>query len=126
MEASDKNLVAVIDYERLVSLYGDNPRLIRNTFGLFLDSVLPDFEKLDRDVYLQQWPEIANAMHQVLPWLGMVGLTQLETDFRNLEDMVKGNPQSEPFLTAWGQFKSGFDLGVVKIRDELARMNDLA
>lgn len=123
MEASDKNPVVAIDYERLISLYGDNPRMIRNTFGLFLNEVLPDFEKLELKICQQQWPEAATTIHQLLPWLGMVGLTQLEAEFRSLERMAQDNVQPEPVQVFWNQFKSGFDRGVLLVREELARMN---
>jgi len=115
--------MVAIDYERLISLYDDNPRMIRHAFGLFLNEVLQDFETLDLKIYRQQWTEAATSIHQLLPWLGMVGLTQLEAEFRSLEMMTKENLQPEPVQVFWNQFKSGFDRGVLLVREELARMN---
>jgi len=85
--------------------------------------VLPDFEKLELKICQQQWPEAATTIHQLLPWLGMVGLTQLEAEFRSLERMAQDNVQPEPVQVFWNQFKSGFDRGVLLVREELARMN---
>ncbi|QJW88322.1 Hpt domain-containing protein [Spirosoma taeanense] len=111
-----------IDHERLNKLHSGDRRQIISVFQLFLDEVLPDFLELEQGMQQQQWPEVADMAHKIVPWVGMVGLTSLETELRSLEKQAKHNPTTQSMTASWDRFKAGLDRTVPLLRQELARM----
>lgn len=112
-----------IDHERLDRLHDGSRSQIISVLHLFLDEVMPDFGPLDEAVRQHQWPEAADMAHKIVPWVGMVGLTTLETELRNLEIRAKTTPDADGVTDQWLRFKTGLNQAVPLLRQELARLS---
>ena len=112
----------IIDYDRLNELYDGDNEQIASLFELFLDEEFPDFQVIENQIHQQHWPEVANIAHKMLPWVGMVGLTALETKLRRIETHAKMGTNTEEIISDWYQFKTGLDQATPLIRQELLKL----
>lgn len=111
-----------IDYERLDRLHGGSRSQILAVTTLFLDDVLPDFDPLADAVRQQQWASVADMAHKIVPWIGMVGLTSLETELRQLEIRAKTNPVANELTNHFWQIRDGIDQAIPLLRQELDKL----
>lgn len=121
---ADSDLVAyhVIDYQRLNELYDGDTEQIASLFELFLDEEYPDFQDIEHKIDQKQWPEVANIAHKMLPWVGMVGLTNLEAKLRNIESQAIDGSSTGEIMGIWNQFKTGVNQAIPLIRQELVKL----
>ncbi|QMW05844.1 Hpt domain-containing protein [Spirosoma foliorum] len=121
---ADSNSVALhaIDYNRLNELYDGDNEQIASLFELFLDEVLPDFDEIENEIDQQNWSEVAQIAHKMLPWVGMVGLTALEAKLRAIEAQAKAGSDKAEIMATWMQFKTGLSQARPLIREELVRL----
>ncbi|GAB4045375.1 Hpt domain-containing protein [Spirosoma litoris] len=121
---ADSNPVALhaIDYNRLNELYDGDNEQIASLFELFLDEVLPDFDEIENEIEQQNWSEVAQIAHKMLPWVGMVGLTALEAKLRAIEAQAKAGSGKAEIMATWKQFKTGLSQAMPLIREELVRL----
>ncbi|GAB4018534.1 Hpt domain-containing protein [Spirosoma sp. KCTC 42546] len=122
MADSDSVVSHVIDYQRLNELYDGDTEQIASLFELFLDETFPDFQDIDTKIDQHSWPEVASQAHKLLPWVGMVGLTTLETNLRSIEAQVADGAGKEEILATWNQFKTGLNQAIPLIRQELVKL----
>ncbi|WP_192579084.1 Hpt domain-containing protein [Fibrisoma limi] len=94
-----------IDHERLNRLHGGDQRQIVNVLTIFIDEVMPDFDDLEGSIQQEMWPDVADKAHKILPWMGMAGLTSLESELRSLEQLAKTNPAPDVLINHWKQFR---------------------
>lgn len=121
---ADSNPVALhaIDYQRLDELYDGDKEQIASLFELFLDEVFPDFDAIENEINQQNWTEVAQIAHKMLPWVGMVGLTALEAKLRTIEAQAKAGSNTDDMMTTWNQFKTGLNQAMPLIREELVKL----
>ena len=112
-----------IDHDRLDRLHDGSRNQIVSVLHLFLDEVMPDFDPLDEAVRQHQWPEAADMAHKIVPWVGMVGLTTLEMELRDLEIRAKTKPDAEGVTNHWLRFKTGLNQALPLLRQELDRLS---
>ncbi len=91
---------------------------------LFLDEVIPDFDQLEAGMEQQNWVGVADVAHKIVPWVGMVGLTSLEMELRQLEQSAKAAPEPEEVISRWNHFKAGLEQALPVLRSELDRLAD--
>ncbi|GAB3886382.1 Hpt domain-containing protein [Spirosoma agri] len=115
-------IVHSIDYERLRKLHSHDERLIINVLTLILDEVLPDFDTIEANIQKQEWAEAAHTAHQLIPWVGMAGLTSLENELRTFEQVAKRNPNADDIRSAWYQFRAGLDEAIPLLQQELTNL----
>lgn len=123
MADSESVVSHVIDYHRLNELYDGDTEQIASLFELFLDETFPDFQDIETKIEQNLWPEVANQAHKLLPWVGMVGLTTLETKLRSIEAQATDGSGKEEILATWHQFRTGLDQAVPMIRQELVKLS---
>ncbi|MVM37351.1 Hpt domain-containing protein [Spirosoma sp. HMF3257] len=121
---ADSNSIALhtIDYQRLNELYDGDNEQIASLFELFLDEVFPDFGEIENEIERQNWPEVAQITHKMLPWVGMVGLTALEAKLRTIEAQAKAGSARDEIMVTWSQFKLGLNQSMPIIREELVKL----
>ncbi|MVM34771.1 Hpt domain-containing protein [Spirosoma sp. HMF4905] len=122
MADSDPVALHIIDYQRLNELYDGDNEQIASLFELFLDEVFPDFDEIEAEIDQQNWPEVAQIAHKMLPWVGMVGLTALEAKLRTIETQAKAGANTDDIMATWNQFKTGLDQATPLIRQELVKL----
>ncbi|RYC67884.1 Hpt domain-containing protein [Spirosoma sordidisoli] len=113
-----------IDYPRLDRLHGGSRGQIVSVLHLFLDEVMPDFDQLEAGMAQQNWVGVADVAHKIVPWVGMVGLTSLEMELRQLEQYAKSAPEPEGVISRWNHFKAGLEQALPVLRSELDRLAD--
>ncbi|GAA4405056.1 hypothetical protein GCM10023187_23100 [Nibrella viscosa] len=118
-----KNTQRELDHERLYQLHGDSRSMLLIALDMFLDEVLVDFSVLENAVRSQNREEIADMGHKLVPWLGMVGLTHLETQLRQLVALAKSNADSTAITHSWEVFKTELDHMIPLVEAERRRLN---
>jgi len=96
-----------IDHERLNRLHSGDQQQIVNVLTIFIDEVMPDFDDLEGSIQQQVWADVVDKAHKIIPWIGMAGLTSLETELRSLEQLAKTNPAADVLTTHWNRFRQG-------------------
>ncbi|RCR69818.1 Hpt domain-containing protein [Larkinella punicea] len=84
-----------LDRARLLQLYEDDTETLISTIEMFLDEVVPAFQVLESLIESQDWTGVCGMTHQLRPWLGMVGLTQLEHRLEEVERLAKKKTEYE-------------------------------
>ena len=79
------------DRKRLRELYGTDAAHAADMFSTFLDDVVPELLQLPALYHGKDRKQVAALAHKLRPTLGMVGLTQLETDMLTLEKDLLAN-----------------------------------
>lgn len=113
-----------LDYERLQQLHGDSRSMLIVALDLFLDEVLGDFLALEHSVHAHDWNEVAGMAHRLIPWLGMVGLTQQETQLRRLMAQARQPADPVQLTRLWQQFKTDLDQMVPLVEAERKALVD--
>lgn len=104
MTDSSSNLSDQLDRERLLKLYEDDTEMMILSMELFLDEVIPNFLELEKLIEQQNWEALTGLTHQMRPWLGMVGMTNLENKLWDMEKMAKRNPDREIIMISCTEF----------------------
>lgn len=123
MNTTNTSTTSIIDYERLDRLYDGSPSMLAYGLAVFLDEVLLDIDRLEQEIGQQQWPVVADTAHKIVPWVGMVGLTGLESQLRELELQAKQKPVATTLVEQWLSFKVGLDQAIPLLQQELARLS---
>ena len=119
---STDNLIDKLDQKRLLQLYeGDTDMLIAH-IELFLSEVMPQFQDLERRVQILDWTGVTDLTHQLRPWLGMVGLTDLENRLWEIERVARSSPALETLLTLWSTFIEKLQQMTRVLGNELQRL----
>ncbi|WP_128547090.1 Hpt domain-containing protein [Larkinella soli] len=111
-----------LDHERLRQLHADDDGMIASAIEMFLSDVLSNFLEMDNLVCRQDWEELAGLSHQLRPWLGLVGLTSLESSLKDLESQIKTGPDPQALQTHWSQFRAGLSRMTPVLEEELQRL----
>ncbi len=75
-----------LDRKRLRDLYGTDAAYAADMFSTFLNDVVPELLQLPIVCHSPDRNQLTALAHKLRPTLGMVGLTQLETQLRTLEE----------------------------------------
>ncbi|GAB3933691.1 Hpt domain-containing protein [Larkinella terrae] len=104
MEHPADNGIDFLDRERLVRLYEDDTEMLISAIETFLDEVVISFSELENLTGSQNWEGLSELTHQLRPWLGMVGLTSLETRLWEIEMLARENPNAEILMISCTDF----------------------
>ncbi|MGF7216509.1 PAS domain S-box-containing protein [Spirosoma lacussanchae] len=88
----------VLDRQRLFELYGSDKEHAAEMFATFLDDVVPELLQLPDLCTDQNWSMLASMAHKLKPTLGMVGLSRLEDELRQIERSLGQNADKEPLV----------------------------
>ncbi|RYC68076.1 MULTISPECIES: PAS domain-containing hybrid sensor histidine kinase/response regulator [Spirosoma] len=88
----------VLDRQRLFELYGSDKEHAAEMFATFLDDVVPELLQLPDLCTDQNWSMLASMAHKLKPTLGMVGLSRLEDELRQIERGLGQNIDKEPLV----------------------------
>ncbi|GAB3272032.1 hypothetical protein GCM10027347_43470 [Larkinella harenae] len=120
---SDRHLTDGLDRERLQELYGDDTEMLVSAMSMFLDEVMPNFLELEKRIGEENWTEVAQLTHQLRPWLGMVGLTNLEKQLYEIEELARQNPERAVVMFIFNDFRSHLALIPALLKIELHRIS---
>ena len=85
----------LLDRKRLRDLYGTDAAYAADMFSTFLNDVVPELMQLTTLCNEPDRKRLTALAHKLRPTLGMVGLTQLETDLLTIEkDLLVNNDES--------------------------------
>jgi PAS domain S-box-containing protein len=111
-----------LDYERLLDLYGDDKEYAADMFQTFLTEVLPDFQAIDGFIKQQNWEQVGNIVHKLKPTLGMVGLTDLESQMQQIEKKAKENIETDTLPVIWNEFWQILEKSIPLLKEELKKL----
>jgi PAS domain S-box-containing protein len=77
-----------LNYQRLDELYGEDAAYASEMFAAFLSDIVPDVAELAALCRAGQLPELAQLAHKIRPTFPMVGLTRLEAELTQLEQII--------------------------------------
>ena len=122
MLSSNETSVDYLDRDRLEKFYGDDKKQLELVLTIFINEVIPDLFVVEQHLNQEQWNEAADTAHKERPWLGMAGLTSLETKLFQFEKAAKFNPDAATLLDRWAAIKTGVEQMVPLLREELKQL----
>ncbi|GAB3897610.1 hypothetical protein GCM10028803_15960 [Larkinella knui] len=119
MPHSPDHLTEQLDRDRLLQLYEDDTDMLITSIETFLEEVLPTFQELERLIESQDWTAVTGRTHQLRPWLGMVGLTRLESKLCEIEELAKKDPNHTTVMNSYHNFNTDLARMVPVLKSEL-------
>lgn len=113
---------ALLNYDRLKELYGDDKEYATIMIQTFLDEVVPDFAIMNEIVAQQDTKALIKYIHKLKPTLGMVGLISLEVQMKQFEIKVKQESTINILQPLWNNFQQGMENAVPLLEAELQRL----
>ncbi len=89
---SERPPANALDRQQLSNIYNGDSEYAMDMFTTFLTDIVPEFAVLAEKVSDQDWPTVARLAHKLKPTLGMVGLTNMQTMLRRVEEMTDSSP----------------------------------
>jgi len=111
-----------LDRDRLSDLYGGDAAYAADLFATFLEIVWPEMALMETHVARQNWLELGRAAHKYKPSLGMVGLSELETQLLQLELGAKNNLKPEQIEALYRRCALEIAQMIPTLRAELQRL----
>ena len=111
-----------LDQNRLVELYGDDKAYAADIFQTFLDDILPDFSIIDQMIEQSDWAALSNHAHKIKPTLGMVGLSELETQMQEIEERAKDNINTDTLKLLWNDLQIKLEQFIPILKEELTKL----
>jgi HPt (histidine-containing phosphotransfer) domain-containing protein len=122
MQDPADNFDLLLDRERLLQLYEDDTEMLISSIEMFLDEVIPSFTALENLIELKDWEGLAEQTHQLRPWLGMVGLTNLENKLLELEKLAKKRSDPEIIMNSCNNFNWSLEKMTPVLKTELQEL----
>jgi HPt (histidine-containing phosphotransfer) domain-containing protein len=120
MSASQEFQTEHLDRKRLVELYGNDMDYAADMFRTFLHDMLPIFDEFDELIQESRWAAVQQLAHKLMPTLGMVGLSDLESMMMHIE---AASTAEDPLLVQklWLQFRTDFTTRIPVLQAEYQR-----
>lgn len=119
---SNETSVDYLDRVRLDKFYGDDKNQLTLVLTIFLNDVVRDLYVVEQFLNQEKWTEAADTAHKERPWLGMAGLTSLETKLFQFEKQAKFNPEPTTLLEMWASIKMGVEQMIPVLEEELKQL----
>jgi len=114
--------VSDINTNHLQELYGGDTEYIREMIQSFIEDVVPDFEEIDTLFKDKKQELLAKALHKIKPTLGMVGLSNLETQIKQIEQDIRELQPIEPIIESWHNFRIYLAEGIENLKKLLTNL----
>ena len=117
-----------LDRQQLSNIYNGDSEYAMDMFATFLSDIVPEFTVLAEKVSGQDWPMVARLAHKLKPTLGMVGLTNMQTMLRRIEEMTDSVPagpyaESDALQRLYTNFEHELDRMLPLVTEELHRIS---
>lgn len=114
-----------LDTERLNDLYGDDHEYAFDMFDAFSENMREEYPKLHPLFEQKDWESLSKLAHKLKPVFPMVGLTELEADFQDLENMAKADSNELDVEKIIQVIDSKLEIGMPLVSAELERLREL-
>jgi PAS domain S-box-containing protein len=120
-EKEDESII--LDESRLAEMYGGDLDFQKMVFETFIEEIPSQITEMKDLFDSENWTELAKLAHKMKPSLGMVGLTSVEENLREIETTIKGAGINDQIVKLCQQCIENFDDYVSKIKEEFNKLN---
>jgi len=98
---------------------GDN-KFIHEMLKLFIDQTPDVLNRMSGYIESKDWKPLGSAAHKMKPSVMFVGLKEIETDLRNLEDYATEGKNIEQIPGIFNKIKDTCNIAIVELKEEQA------
>jgi len=109
-----------LDHAHLLEMYGDDKPYLTEMFSMFLTDTVPEVEALTVTMGVTA---LKKALHKVKPTFGMVGLTDLQAEVAQLEEICQNEAENEYLSGSLDTFLQRFRQRVPFIHEYLRQQS---
>lgn len=110
-----------LDQISLTKLYGNDHETAADIFQTFLEEVLPGFHQLQKLIEEQDWENLNKQAKKLRPTLLMVGLSELESEIVQIEELALQEPNMGTINPIWKSFKNKLVASIPTLRETLSK-----
>ncbi|MGB1241287.1 MAG: ATP-binding protein [Chitinophagales bacterium] len=114
-----------LDNEYLQEFYEGDIDYMIDMFESFFESAVPEIPLLKEYTEAEEWIKLSRLAHKITPTLPIVGLTEFESMFRNIETLIHANSTGSELIELMEKVQRLLPEKIELIQSELNRMKQI-
>ncbi|MBX9850341.1 MAG: PAS domain S-box protein [Cytophagaceae bacterium] len=117
--ATMSSKVKKINLDYLKDASADNKAFIEEMIAIFLKQTPAYLKDLEGLLVKQNWTDFRKVMHKLKPTVSMMGIKEGEAYVKEIESIVKGNPQTEELIKLLNNLANVCNEAFIELQEEL-------